>query len=151
MKASPIAEEVTSSTPSPPADPPESWEAKVLEFGGISRTYHVYARTSGSHAGIMVFLHDNGMSDDFPLGGHIGEWHISSTARTHGFLAVVPEGSKDRGRFGWKLLPSSAADEVGFIQAVLKAVGATYSIPASAPRIALGYVFSNSELGRILF
>ena len=58
------------------------------------------------------------------------------------FVGVVPEGSTDlygEAIHGWNVDDPSGTDEVGFIHAVVDAVAAAYSIPATAPRIALGF------------
>ena len=54
-----------------------SWTEVTLQFGGATRSYHVYALpesalNTGTHTGIMVFLHGAGMSDAFPTGDGLG-------------------------------------------------------------------------------
>lgn len=123
-----------------------AWSNHTLQDdAGMQREYWVYTPSNGSGtAGIMMFFHGNYMTDDFPDGGDVRGWQVAQNAEHHGFIGVVPKGSRctdtEKPLFHWNVDATHATpNEVQLAHHIMRNVTAAHSVPADAPKLVLGF------------
>ena len=121
---------------------PRGWLKHTIPQGNLTREYWVYTPSSRP-IGLMMFFHGDYMTNDFPDGGQIAPWEVAHWAELHGFLGVVPKGSPctdtHKPLFHWNVNNEQGPNEVEFAHSVMRAVTASHTIPAGAPKIVLGF------------
>jgi len=122
------------------------WSHETWPQGNLTREYWVYTPSNASHAGptgLMMFFHGSYMTDEFPWGDQVSHWQVPENAERYGFIGVVLKGTQCQDAsnplFCWNVNDPHGVNEVDFAHAVHDSVVASKSIPATVPKIVLGF------------
>jgi polyhydroxybutyrate depolymerase len=112
--------------------PPSGAKARALSFGGLERSYILYAGAAAKKSALVLVLHGMG-------GNGVGierrtKRTFDKLADWEGFVVVYPDAAGPRWNDGAPAAdgrPADGADDVGFLSALIDSVSKEYGIDAA--------------------